>query len=298
MIMNNVVLTACTDYQFSQIAYFIDSFCKYVSDCELVIIGARLSSDTLSELRDRNVTFVDIDEQYLPVNRSSLRVLRKLKHTPGFRKYYPLAFNAFSTASQNPEGYEYALQGIQSFRYRHYRDYISENYYIENVALLDIRDIVFQSDLFERPCTSVEFGLEEGITVESDSFNHRWLATIAGKSLADSFIGQEVSCSGATFGPKHQTLAYLDAMDKLLSKKYIPLGPTDQGAHNFIRFKQMIAGIEEVPNRTRRVQNMQGQTTWVRKDKFIVDLSDNITPVIHQYDRHSELTEWPNELLA
>lgn len=298
MIMNNVVLTACTDYQFSHIAFFVDSFCKYVTDCELVIVGARLSSNTLSELRKRNVTFVDIDRQYVPVNRSSLNVLRKFKHTRGLRKYYPLVFKSFSIAAQNPEGYEFALQGIQSFRYRHYRDYLSESNYIENVALLDVRDIVFQSDLFTRPCASLEFGLEDGITVELDSFNHRWLSTIAGKSLADSYLGQEVSCSGATFGPKRQTLAYLDAMDKLLSNKYVPLGPTDQGAHNFIRYERKIDGIEDVPNRTRRVQNMQGQKTWVRKDKFIVDLLDNITPVIHQYDRHSELAEWPNELLA
>jgi hypothetical protein len=296
--MNNVVLTACTDYSYANIAYFVESFQKYVSDSDLVIIGGRLSVDTLETLRDRNVKFVDVHQEYLPVNRLSLKVLQRFKVTPGARKYYPLMFKLFSMATKNPEGYEYSLQGIQSFRYRHYKEYLEQNNQVENVALLDIRDVVFQSDVFSMPCNTLEFGLEEGITVEPDSFNFRWLATVAGVDNAKSYIGREVSCSGATFGPRKPMIDYLKMMDRLLTNKFYPLGPTDQGAHNYIRYEQKVKGIEDVPNRTRRVQNMQGQTSWERNGKYIVDSSTNITPVIHQWDRHSDLCLWPNEMLS
>ena len=69
--MNNIALTACPDYQYSHIAYFVESFCKYVTDCELVIVGARLSSNTLANLSERSVTFVDTDNRYIPVNPSN-----------------------------------------------------------------------------------------------------------------------------------------------------------------------------------------------------------------------------------
>lgn len=296
--MNNVVLTACTDYSYANIAYFVDSFQKYVSDCDLVIVGGRLPVDTYNRLRVKNVDFVDINPEYKPVDQSSLNLLRRVKVTRGVRKYYPILFKLFATATRNFDGYEYALQGIQSFRYRHYRDYLSTRNHVENIALLDIRDVVFQSNLFSVPCTSLEFGLEEGINVQPDSFNHRWLSTIAGNKSAMSYIGREVSCSGATFGPRKEILEYLNSMDNLLSNNYYPLGPTDQGAHNYIRYEQQIVGIEDVPNRTRRVQNMQGQTSWERTGKFIVDYSGSVTPVIHQWDRHSELSDWPIELLS
>lgn len=69
--MNNVVLTACTDYLYANIAYFVDSFRKYVSDSDLVIIGGSLSVDTLETLRDRHAKFIDVDQEYLPVNQIS-----------------------------------------------------------------------------------------------------------------------------------------------------------------------------------------------------------------------------------
>lgn len=152
--------------------------------------------------------------------------------------------------------------------------------------------------MFSKPCSTLEFRFEEGIAVEPYSFNLRWLAAVACCDAAKSYVGREVSCSGATFGPRKPMIDYLQRMDSLLTNKYYPLGPTDQGAHNYIRYEQKVNGIEDVPYRTRRVQNMQGQTTCGRKGKYTVDAAGNITSVIHQWDRHSDLYHWPNEMLS
>ncbi len=293
---NNLILTVCTDYDFDDIQFFFESYKRHVNDCDLAIIGGRVTQSLKDTVKTKSSVFIDISDEYQPINQRHRFLLIKLKRTKGLRKYYPRFFKLLATKSSQPESYEYELNGLVAYRHKHYLDFVKKYDNYKNVAIVDIRDVIFQCNLFDVSCNAVEFGMEENIAVTLNSFNHRWLTTVAGQTKADTWLGRQVSCAGATFAPLALMQDYLSTMHGLLRNIREPLGPVDQGAHNCIQFDDLIQTIDRVPNRTRRVQNMQGQSDWIIKNHLLRNVDGSVTPVIHQWDRHSELIPWAESI--
>lgn len=165
------------------------------------------------------------------------------------------------------------------------------------VMCLDARDVIFQRD----PATSIScdeyvYCCEEdrSQTLGSCPYNSEWLRVGYGENVA-RFLGDEaILCVGSFFGPIEQMSAALGR----LSAEIRRIQPRtnqyqDQAAWNWLAyakaFPRIMVNNESSPVYT--VGYIQRETVKV-VDGTIRNLAGDIPVVVHQWDRHRNLTEY------
>jgi hypothetical protein len=223
--------------------------------------------------------------------------LRRLKRTRGARRFYHAAYQTALQLSgkleQNWRTLEYHLEGLQSLRYVHYREYIDQKAIdADYVMISDVRDVVFQSDPFSQVAGSeLRVFLEPAhVQIRSNLFNSRWLLNLYGPQVLDLIGDHVVSCSGTTLGTRAGILRYLTSMATQINSKPMPLGSHDQGIHNYLLRTGGLDPVDVVDNEAGEVLTM-GELNSVREDDsgLIRNSSGAAPAVLHQYDRHVDL---------
>jgi hypothetical protein len=168
----------------------------------------------------------------------------------------------------------------------------------ERVMLCDSRDVVVQSDVFDK-VTGFNFvtGGEERRIRECPANRNRILEYY-GKDALRSLCDEVIACAGVSVGPRKTVLEYLRAVTqevKRMSRQLVSRQNGDQGIHNYLIRSNALKFPVHV---TKSKDGIIGTLHYYDKDGLFVDDAGNIsvasgiTPsIIHQYDRFPKLSE-------
>lgn len=179
----------------------------------------------------------------------------------------------------------------QSSRYFGYLDFLARNIgHYANVMISDLRDVVFQSDPFEKPLPAdIVFARERCLLGESP-VNRNWVADIYGRAVAYNLRDYVVSCSGTTFGSASGMLRYLVAMateiSGLAGRDVLLVRGMDQGIHNYlIRMRPLRdAWFDPTDSLVATMHYIPDNSVRITPEGILID--GRCVPVVHQWDRN------------
>lgn len=186
---------------------------------------------------------------------------------------------------------------IHNTRYFKYLDILLENQdKFDRVFLTDVRDVVFQGDVFaEISEPGLHCFMEDKDWTCDERFNKQILTLNYGKTIAAEFKDKRIICSGTTLGDTKDIIKYIIAlMNQRDLKRMMEVGgiPDEQACHNFIFHNNMLPHKKQ--------ENGCGVATicLTSPDKIKilpdtrVSFYDNLVPaVVHQWDRHQNLVD-------
>ena len=179
----------------------------------------------------------------------------------------------------------------QASRYFAYLDFLARHCeHYDNVMISDLRDVIFQSDPFERPLPADIVFAQERRRIGEEIINRNWIADAYGDAVADNLRDFPVSCSGTTFGTAAGILRYLVAMTTALAnltgRDVLQIRGIDQGIHNYvIRMHPLCrAWVDTTDSIVATMQFVPGTSIQTTPDGILVD--GWLTPVLHQWDRN------------
>jgi len=197
------------------------------------------------------------------------------------------------------------------------------------ILLIDARDTIFQTSPFElvprRSSTTsngdddsdggtlIFFGENADATsLGKSKYNRRWLTLAYGEKVADAFREKPTICSGSTMGEQSAIEAYLRAEVAESDESKTVIFGADQGFHNYLYYSNKMANAKAiskilVQDQGLGIVNNMGALRDKKLSEWgngkIVEREGNsavtiynwdgiVSPVVHQYDRHKDLSEW------
>lgn len=215
---------------------------------------------------------------------------------------------------------------IQTMRYEFYW-IMAQNYEPHSwILLVDARDTYFQSNPFTDVPRKTDPSGESGVLyffgenmeatrLGQSKHNQNWLTAAYGSSVAKDLSDRPTICSGTTMGEQVAVDAYLRAMVAEADQTKVTIPGADQGFHNFLYYSNKLKNTLKIHDivvfdQGRGIVNNLGAlrtdalNRWGngkivqekeegRKRKLTVLNWDGIpSPVVHQYDRHRELSDY------
>jgi hypothetical protein len=175
-------------------------------------------------------------------------------------------------------------------------DLLLKNFELDSDYLLicDSRDVLFQKNIEEYPYEKdVDiYGFLEGITFEKEQvFNAKWIKSIEhilNESIYDLIYKNQVICCGTTIGKKNSIINYVQMMCKYIKENNIIMN-LDQGLHNYMLYlNKLKCNIKLLSNDDNLVNTVGNDIHKINKNNLIVNKNDEVSWVVHQYDRFSK----------
>jgi beta-1,4-mannosyl-glycoprotein beta-1,4-N-acetylglucosaminyltransferase len=260
----DLVLGAAIGIDIEHIKIFIESFRKFNTEAEFfLIVENNIADDKKKYLEGKSVRLL--------YNESSL-----LYHTPP-----------------------------NNSRFLKCLDFIKENEgYYRNILLPDISDVVFQGDPFKDLIEDFIYFAEEdeSETIETNSFNSRWVNQCFGPDILNEIKKNKISCCGTVIGSIKNIKIYLEEMCKQMVrvKNESPVyfsDMMDQGIHNYICYKK----LDLFNNPTMKSNGDFISTIGITCLQFPEKIENNgeelkvngKTPcIVHQYNRSKDLIDF------
>lgn len=171
------------------------------------------------------------------------------------------------------------------------------------VMFTDVRDVLFQRDPFafdldDRLCAFEE---DASVCIGACPFNSTWVRTAFPDDVFLQMETKPILCSGTTMGPSELMLQYVDAMVAHLERMRRDrpevirvLEGLDQGIHNYLLHSNTWHGkVRIFPNEQGPVMTFghkNPETVLFNEDGQVINEAGAVLNVLHQYDRHPELT--------
>ena len=181
-----------------------------------------------------------------------------------------------------------------SARFLTFRDALRGRSY-DGVLLTDTRDVIFQRNAADYlPDVGVNaFEEDDKMTIGSCPYNAKWIREGYGENALDSLRGVSIVCAGTVCGDFDSMMVYIGKMCKEIEHIQSSTStPLDQAAHNVLVHGS--ADIVQWENERSEVFNvgyiMPRETVCIVEDN-IINKVGNIPAVIHQWDRHQNLTK-------
>jgi hypothetical protein len=241
----NVILGTAINYNKEQLKPFVNSWKLNCSSVDLVLV---VSS-----------SIDDITKHWLLSNNVKLRYFSSVTFLP-----MPIYWSRFLC----------------------YLDFLLEEHkQYKKVFLTDVRDVVFQKNIFD-DITKDGFHvfMEDDKYTCSQENNRKMLMSVFGESVADSLKNNKIICSGTILGDPHLIIQYIKTMFTMISVEQMlgNSGYSDQAAHNYLCHYKIIKNIQH--------ENGDGVATLVLTDSNDVKIVDG---VVHVYDKvPSVLHQW------
>lgn len=246
MFMNkNVIIGAIKDYNFFLIEPFFKTCRKFMPNIEIVIFYENLSKKTLSKLIGFNIKLVKMDNESYKKNLT-----------------------------------------INEYRYCFYKDFLLKNKHkYDNILLTDIRDVIFQGDIFSYKYKEPLNFFLENKKIEECPFNSKWILGLVGKEGWLKIKKEIISCSGTTIGKEDKIINYLETLINIVKKSRIQ--GSDQGAHNIIIYFKKIRDPYLFKNFDGPIATCGYSKKKIKFDKKnnLLGKDDKKIPLVHQYDR-------------
>ena len=287
----NLVLSSGYGYPVEYLQPFLKSIARNMQSADVILFYHDTSEHAVSHLRN----FLG---RLKVVKPSDHLVRQAISILPRGRKRLSQLIHPFA---QRLSPYSPLLTGIYSV---HYARYFWAAEYCERVnvtqykkvMLCDSRDVVVQSDVFDK-VDDVRFvtGAEEKRIGECH-FNQAEIYDYYGPDILRMLSDQVIVCSGVSLGSRKFVLEYLRAMTQEVRRINKPASEGyDQSIHNYL----VRTNALNFPVRiTRSADGIIATLGYYDSDKIVVDAEDSvsvengITPsILHQYDRLQNLSE-------
>ena len=303
---NSLIMGVAAGYPNGLILPFLKSLRMTSYAGKVCLFVGGISDEAVTELRTLADDVIILDGIYgAEIDKHRMRPyaqwLAKVKMTRRVRRLYPLLFRAALRLAR-PDSrkklqldLEQCLEGFQSLRYWHYRDYLDNQAPAADFVMLsDVRDVVFQGDPFSHPFdTDLEVFLEAPhLQIGSEPFNSRWIRELYGPDALTEFRGLTISCSGTTMGTRAGIRRYLTQMIGQVTAHAWPLGSHDQGIHNYLLRQGRLDPVTIYENGFGPVLTMSlGASVSQNTEGQMINQDRQVPAVVHQYDRHPGLAE-------
>lgn len=181
-------------------------------------------------------------------------------------------------------------------RFYHLKDVIPKD--AHGVLLLDTRDVIFQENPCYLPSDILNvFEEDDSMTIGKCPYNSLWIKTGYGEISLKELSSKPILCVGSFCGDARLVKRYLDMLVSEL-KRIQPRtnDPQDQAAHNWL-----CNALEQTPTPPFRWKNEHSpiytvgyipRETVQIQGGYIMNKMGNIPAVVHQWDRHHNLTDF------
>ena len=276
----DVVLTTAFGLPLRRTRLFFDSLARTGFGGQVVVFAANLSPRELSLYRGAGA---EVRNHGLHLHR----VLRRPLQAVFWRmvRRWPDA-GSFSAPWDR-------LQQPNLLRWSLYRRYLEENRgRFDRVLMVDLRDVVFQSDPFGQvdPAQLHIYAEEGDVTVGQSAWNTRTMLRAFGPEGLQTMAHRRVSCSGAVAGGIAPVETYLRAFADLLPSVSLPDHGTDQAAHIRVVHGPLASAVDWQNNRGGDVLHLHyvEDPEGLRRDtggRFL-NTAGRPYAIVHQFDRH------------
>jgi hypothetical protein len=176
-------------------------------------------------------------------------------------------------------------------RYYGYLDFITRHADRYSAVLLtDLRDVVFQTNPFERPLPADIVFTQERCLIGDDPIVRPRIAHTYGDAVAHNLRDFPLSCCGTTLGTARGIVRYLLAMTQALLTLPVPLAShADQIIHNHIAHLRALRGawLEASDGTVSKMEHTPEESVVVSADEVLID--GKRVPVLHQWQKHPRL---------
>lgn len=261
---------------------------EYGGDAVMFISDLGMAAQTF--LRSRRVQLVPFQKAYL---KSFPAFAAGLPRIVLSRRRRPLFERQLAPAYMHPRCARYIFQ--QSFLQECGGGY-------SHVMLTDVRDVIFQSNpfAFEMPDGLCVFLEDRSRNIGSCEHNSRAMSQAFGRGTLSELGDKPIVSSGVTIGTTAAIREYLARVTGILCEKH-DRRPLDRAVHNFLVYKQPPTKLHQFENSSGPVLTMGGLDP--ARLRFN-DRGQITTPnghafnILHQFDRHRELTQKLTATLA
>lgn len=161
------------------------------------------------------------------------------------------------------------------------------------VLLTDVRDVVFQGDPFHpRPSGLEVFVENEDGRLGDHAFNMKHLAALVGEEMAAGLADRPCICIGTIMGPRDEVARLCRLILMLAAVPRSQVGGAfgaDQAAGNLaVHLDLAPARLQANFGRVATV-GLTGGERLRFADGLIFNPEGDVSPIVHQYDRHPEL---------
>ena len=180
-----------------------------------------------------------------------------------------------------------------NIRWKLYADFLSENKEYELVFSADVRDTIFQKNIFDYYKNNTKFlgvAIEDGLLTEE--LNKKWVISVCGTKIYETIMNERIICVGSIWGTYHEFLEFSNLFyQKLLAYP----NSVEQGIANYLFYHEKIFGNYIIKSDNYGPVMTIGLTN---RENIHLDFKDNIlnfngkiAAVIHQYDRKDDIVE-------
>lgn len=175
---------------------------------------------------------------------------------------------------------------ITEYRWDLYQKYLSENTTADKILLTDVRDTIFQKDIFAEAVTNLEVGVEDGLLGE-EQCNADWVKHRFGMETYYQLKNYTIICAGTVLGTYDGIYKLVCLMvDTLKSKEFNYFRNCDQVNLNWLFYTGKLGdGIKYSSNRTGTIMTVAISKEVHVSGDYIVNGTGEIAAVVHQYDR-------------
>ena len=188
---------------------------------------------------------------------------------------------------------KYLNLSLINYRWKLYEDYLNENDgKYEFVLTADIRDSIFQKDLFKLYENHKPFlGISKEDLYLSESMNKEWIETAYGVDVAKSLRNKRILCIGTLWGTVDKFKEASDILWKKLGSEWaIKLKVIEQGVFNYLIYVEHFLSDYLVVSDNESGPVMTIGTTHYKYITFdscdnILNEKGEVAALVHQYDR-------------
>ena len=186
---------------------------------------------------------------------------------------------------------------IAHYRFKLYYDFISERRSgYDMVLAADVRDIIFQRDLFKLCDASKPFigaALEDGLIGDDQQNNTSWILNGYGEEMLNSVKDKPIICMGTIWGTCNEFLRFIgEIIHELESGKAAGKIVNDQGSGNVILHTSGKFDDVMLPSANDDGYVMTGpKDVHTDSSGNVLNGKGQIAAVVHQYDRQPAILD-------
>ncbi|MHA1345000.1 MAG: hypothetical protein ACTSO3_01235 [Candidatus Heimdallarchaeaceae archaeon] len=170
-----------------------------------------------------------------------------------------------------------------------------ENSDSKGILLSDTRDVIFQRDpALGLPSDGLNaFEEDDSKSIETCPYNSLWIKLGYDKEMFEKLKTYPISCVGTVCGDAASIKYYLKRLREEVERiQPKTLKPQDQGAHNYLIRGQIESRVwHNEEGEIYTVGYIHRGSVKIENDN-IVNQSGKVPTVIHQWDRHKNLTKF------
>ena len=184
---------------------------------------------------------------------------------------------------------------IINIRWKIYANFLKNNTDKYNMVLTaDIRDVFFQSDLFQHYDPDKSFlgvALEDWPIYRDQIYNSRWIIDAYGDDVYQKIKDEMIICVGTVWGKAEEFLKYSQIMSDILNSEWAAqLNVIEQGVGNYIiyhdkMFADVLSPSTNADGYVMTIGLTDSKDIHTDSAGNVLNGKGEIASVVHQYDR-------------